>query len=247
MNPSDLKNNLAIGKQLFTKIPESISPLWALLILSRFDGFTGGIPEILDLYPSIQYKHRWKNAKAHYGNIHELRKENTLYSDDYLHLAELVAMLTFNASGEPSSFDKDCGHLIPSAALKVAEDYANPRLDAELISSLLIFDQIAENDLPKFQELLFQKDIDDILWFFWDPSGVNDNVPGDTYRKYVPEILSLALSNANLQEITDQLFFIETEFLGSDRQIHESQSVAEMILDSKDKIFGPIILNEDGL
>ena len=48
--------------------------------------------------------------------------------------------------------------------------------------------------------LLYRK-IDEILWFDWDPIGVNDIAPKDEYRSYLPEIYRLKKSGANNKEI----------------------------------------------
>jgi hypothetical protein len=44
--------------------------------------------------------------------------------------------------------------------------------------------------MKKVDMELFKR-IDDILWFDWDPIGINDDAPRDEYESYTPPIFSL--------------------------------------------------------
>jgi hypothetical protein len=53
--------------------------------------------------------------------------------------AELVAKVTYNASGQPAPFDSDSGHYIASLALKATEHFGDTRLEEEVKSAILLF------------------------------------------------------------------------------------------------------------
>lgn len=55
---------------------------------------------------------------------------------NYLRLAELVAKVTFNASGQPAPFDTNSGHYIASLALKATEYFDDNRLEEKVKSAI---------------------------------------------------------------------------------------------------------------
>lgn len=125
MESYDIKTNLAIGKEIFENIPVDIQPGWSGLILSRFDHHVNSIPSpIIGLYQIIDDQKRWKEAHAQFSKIREFNLVNPNYlSNDYLTLAEKVAKVTYNASGEPALFDRNSGWYIPSIALELAASF----------------------------------------------------------------------------------------------------------------------------
>ena len=232
----DIKTNIQIGQQVFENLPNDIRPGWAGLILSRFDNYIKNIPlSIKELYPIIDNKDRWQEAHAQFNKIRRFLLDNKNYQPEtYLLLAELVAKVTYNASGEPAPFDNDSGHHIPSLALKATEHFDDNRLEEEVTSAILLFSRNKKfkDNLTAAKDFLLYKQIDDILWFDWDPLGINDIAPRDEYQSYVPEIFGLVKSNADRQEIAGRLFKLETENMGMGGTLENCLEIADKILDA---------------
>ena len=214
----DIKTNIQIGQQVFENLPNDIRPGWAGLILSRFENYIPNIPaSIKELYPIIDNKVLWKEAHEQFNKIRRFLHDNKNYQPEaYLLLAELVAKVTYNASGEPAPFDKDSGHYISGLALKATEHFNDKKLEVEVSTAIFLFNKNKKinNSLITAKDFLLYKKIDEILWFDWDPIGVNDIALRDEYQSYVPEIYGLVKSNANRQEIANRLFKLETETIG---------------------------------
>lgn len=87
--------------------------------------------------------------------------------------------------------------------------------------------------------------IDKILWEDWDPIGMKTlkGAPRNEYHGYIPEIFSLTVNNASIDEITNKLIFIETVTMGFEGpdvdneaiRIH-CKTVAEKIIAEKRKL-----------
>jgi hypothetical protein len=191
----DIKTSIKIGQEIFENLPNDIRPGWAGLVLSRFDHRIKNIPaSILELYSIIENRDSWKDAHGQFSKIRRFLLENKNYQPEtYLLLAEMVAKVTYNASGQPAPFDNDNGHYIASLALKATEYFNDNRLEEEVKSAILLFSRNKKlKDSPiAAKDLLLYKKIDDILWFDWDPIGINDIAPRDEYRGYVSEIFEL--------------------------------------------------------
>ena len=230
----DIKTNIKIGQQIFENLPNDIRPGWAGLVLSRFDYYIKNIPiSIRELYPIIDDKDRWKEAHEQFTKIRVFGLENKNYEpDNYLRLAELVAKVTYNASGQPAPFDNDSGHYIPSLALKGSEFFYDNRLEEEVKSAILLFSRNKKfkDSLTAAEDFLLYKIIDDILWLEWDPIGVNDIAPRDEYQGYVPEILGLVKANAGRQEIANRLYKLETDNMAMIGTIENCLTIADKIL-----------------
>ena len=94
------------------------------------------------------------------------------------------------------------------------------------------------NKLPPDQLELY-KEIDVILWRYWDPIGVNDCEDArDEYQSYLPHIFRLAMEGADAQRISLALInAIETNIgLGPDKE--HNQKVAQRIVKAKNEILG---------
>jgi len=92
--------------------------------------------------------------------------------------------------------------------------------------------------LPPDQLKLY-KEIDEILWRYWDPIGVNDcEEARDEYHSYLPHIFRLAIEGADAYRISSSLIAtIETNIgLGADRE--HNQNIAEKIVKAKNEIIG---------
>lgn len=230
----DLKNDLKKGKDVFENLPNDIRPFWAGIILSRFDSYIEEVPEsIRDLYPIIDDKSKWKEAHKIFSGIRIFNLENKNYKpENYLSLAELVAKVIYNASGESAPFDSDSGHYISSLALKTVEYFDNERLEEEVKSAILLFNRNKKfkDNLTAAKGFLVYKKIDDILWFEWDPIGINDIFPRDEYQGYVPEIFRLVKTKAGREEIAMQLYQFETQKMGLNGNFENCLIVADRIL-----------------
>jgi hypothetical protein len=230
----DIKTNIEIGLQVFENIPNDIRPGWAGLILSRFDNYIKNIPaSITEIYSIIDTKDRWKEAHGQFNKIRRFLLDNKNYQPEtYLLLAELVAKVTYNASGEPAPFDNDSGHHIPSLALKATEYFEDNILEEEVTSTILLFsrNKKLKDNLTAAKDFLLYRKIDDILWLEWDPIGVNDTAPRDEYQSYVPEIFKLLKSNADRQEIANKLLKFETENMGMGGTLANCLTIADKIL-----------------
>jgi hypothetical protein len=230
----DIKTNIKIGQQIFENLPNDIRPGWAGLVLSRFDHYIKDIPtSILELYPIIENKDRWKEAHEQFSKIRVFGLENKNYkAGNYLRLAELTAKVTYNASGQPAPFDSDSGNNIPSFALKATEHFDDNRLEEEVKSAILLFNRNKKlkKSFTAAKDFLLYKKIEDILWFEWDPIGINDRAPRDEYQAYAPQIFRLVKSKADRQEIANRLHKLETENMGMRGAIENCLAIAEKIL-----------------
>lgn len=230
----NIKTNPKIGQQIFEILPMDIRPAWAGLILSRFDNYIKNIPTpVKDLLAIVDLKDRWKEAREKFTKIRVFGLEDKNYQPEtYLLLAELVAKVTYNSSGELDPFDSDSGHYIPSTALKATEHFDNATLVEEVKSAILLLNRSKRfrDDLTTAHDFLLFKRIDDILWFDWDPIGVNDIAPRDEYQSYVPEIFRLLKSNVDKKEIADRLFRLETETMGMVGNMKRCLKIADEIL-----------------
>ncbi len=232
----NIKTNIKIGQQIFENLRNDIRPGWAGLVLSRFDHYIKDLPiSISDLYPIIDDKNRWKEAHEQFAKIRVFGLSNKNYKpESYLRLAELVAKVTYNASGQPAPFDSDSGHYIAGLALIATEYFEDNRLEEEVKSAILLFsrNKKLKDNFTATGDFLLYKKTDDILWLDWDPIGINDVAPRDEYRGYVPEIFGLVKAKADRQEIANRLRKLETENIGMTGTIEYCLTIADKILNA---------------
>lgn len=232
----NIRSTIKIAEQVFENLPNDVRPGWAGLILSQFDKYVKDIPEeVKGLYPIIDRKDRWNEAHDQFTQIRQFGLANVSFQpESYLSLAELVAKVTFNASGSPAPFDHDSGHHIPSMALKVAVYFTETDLEQEVEAAILLFTHNRKftNPPSTATDFLLYKNIDDILWYDWDPIGVNDIAPRDEYQSYVPGIFDLIKAKAGKEEIANWLFSIETGNMGLGSAPEKCLSVAEKIINA---------------
>lgn len=136
---SEIRKNIKIGEQLFESLLNEVRPGWAGQVLSQFDPYLEHIPPpVKALFAIIDDRKRWKEAHGQFSAIRDWSLRNTTYKHEaYIRLAELVAKVTYNASGEPAAFDHDSGHHIASMALTAAEYFNDKRLEEELAAAIL--------------------------------------------------------------------------------------------------------------
>lgn len=229
-----IKTIIKIGQEIFENLTNDIRPGWAGLVLSRFDQYIQNIPSaISELYSIIDDKDRWKEAHEQFTKIRAFGLETKNYEhESYLRLAELVAKVTYNASGQSALFDSDSGHNIPSLALKATECFDDNRLEQEVKSAIFMFirNKKLKDNLTAANDFLLYKKINEILWFDWDPIGINDIAPKDEYQSYVPEIFGLVKAKSDIQEIANRLHKLETEKMGISGTIENCLIIADKIL-----------------
>ncbi|WP_215239079.1 hypothetical protein [Dyadobacter helix] len=204
------------------------------MVLSCFDRYIKDIPiSVHELYPIINDNEKWKEAHEQFTKISVFWHENENYEHDhYLRLAELVAKVTYNSSGRPAPFDSDSGYYIPGLALNLAEIFDDYRLKEEVKSVILLFNRHKKfrKNLATAKDFLLYKKIDDILWFDWDPIGINEIAPRDEYQAYIPEIFRLVKVKADKQEIADRLYKLECENIGVIGTMEKCLAIADKLL-----------------
>lgn len=89
--------------------------------------------------------------------------------------------------------------------------------------------------MDETQHFLLKQRIDEVLYYVWDPIGVNDLGPDarDEYDSYVYDIYQMALSNKSILEISEYLTYITVDRMGLDERREHDNHIAELILDWK--------------
>jgi len=231
-NHYDTETQIIISGHIFNNVPDEIKPYWAGFVLSRFDNYFEDIPEpVRELFPIIDDKDKWKNAHEQFAKIREFGLVNQEYCKEYLRLAEFVAKVIYNASGEPDPFDSDSGHYIACFAFKIVELFGDSHLELEAKPAILLFQRYNyKMKMVTANDFLLYRGIDDILWFDWDPIRVNDAAPRDEYLSYVPEIFELVKAKAGRYAIADRLLKLATENMGMGGTIENCLEIADKIL-----------------
>ncbi len=81
--------------------------------------------------------------------------------------------------------------------------------------------------------------IDDILWKYWDPIGVNADENGrDEYSKYIPKILQYLKEGKDQKKIADYLHQNSTVNMGTNSDFDRNKEVAKMLIQEKERILG---------
>jgi len=234
-----IKTNIEIGEQIFLSVPKELKPIWAGIILAKFNNYIKNIPEpVKRLYDIIEKPSEWKEAHHQFILIRRFLLDNKHYPyETYLLLAENIAKITYNASGGSAPFDCDSGNYLPSLTLKTADFFEDERLEDDLKSILLLFSRNKKlrNDLPRAKELLQYQKIDDILWYDWDPIGINDMAPRDEYQSYTPQIFNLLKTGTGRETIAKTLSKIETDYMGMAGNMEKCLKVADKILTAEIK------------
>lgn len=75
-----------------------------------------------------------------------------------------------------------------------------------------------------------QESIRHILFYDWDPIGVNDLAPIDEYDSYIGEIYRLLAAGASQAEIVQHLSHIEIVYVGSVTNLEHRKKVAEKLI-----------------
>lgn len=225
---------LGTGKLIFESVPSELQPRWAGFVLSQFNYYVRPLPkQVSELFTLIKHPDSWKLAHEQFTEIRKLLLSNSLFElDAYLYLAEIVAKVTYNASGAPAPFDEDSGWYLPQKAIEAANGMQQERLIPDLEAALLLCynNPLASKDLTAATDYLIYKEIDDILWFEWDPINVNNLAPRDEYLSYLPKIYALKKSNASEEEIAAHLSSIESERMSIESVMSECLRIARLIV-----------------
>ena len=148
-------------------------------------------------------------------------------------MAEKVAKITYNACGQPAQFDADSGWYITSLAMEAAAYYKNDTLNADIRAIILLFinNKKFKGDVYAAKKFLIYRKIDEILWYDWDPIGVNSTTDTrNEYQGYVPEIVRLKQNGMSKREIALHLFKIETERMGLSGIMANCLKIADRII-----------------
>ncbi len=230
-----LKESLENAKEeIFESLPNRIRPIWASFILTRFSKFIGEIPDVVqELFEIVNHEKEWFRAKKQFETIRSFNLRTTNFQpNSYMGLAELVAKITYNASGNVvGPFDRDSGSWITTFAFSTANYFSKDVLDYEIIVGLSIARKIGavSKDIKRIYDLLEFKSIDDVLWLDWDPLGVNDTEHRDEYQDYTAKIFNLKRNGATILQITNHLLDIELNSIGVGRGRDFSEKVAGKI------------------
>lgn len=235
INRENIATDLTIGKTIFENLPNDLKPYWSGLVLSTFSNYIKEIPiSVWELHSIIGDKNRWSEAHAQFSKIREFLLHHKHFPhESFLLLAENIAKVTYNASNQPAPFDADSGWYIPSLALQTAHSFKDIRLMNEVQATILVFNNNEEfkNNIQAAKEYLVCRKIDEILWFDWDPIGINEiDDARNEYEGYVPEIFHLKKASTNSEEIAMCLFKIETERIGLSGMFENCLAVAEKIV-----------------
>jgi len=75
-----------------------------------------------------------------------------------------------------------------------------------------------------------QESIRHILFYDWDPIGINDSGPDDEYDSYVGGIYRLLTSGASEYQIIERLYQLETISMGLNGYRERLKNVAEKLM-----------------
>lgn len=88
----------------------------------------------------------------------------------------------------------------------------------------------------KIEDKTLYQAIDDILWYDWDPIGLNDNEKiRDEYQGYTPHIFTLKKQGADVFKIAQHLYRLEAIDMGmsGDKELvlAHCKTIAQKIVD----------------
>ncbi|MHA4893324.1 hypothetical protein ACXZ1K_01130 [Pedobacter sp. PWIIR3] len=233
----DIATDLDFGREIFEDVPDSLKPYWAGLLLSAFNDYVKNIPNpIKELHPIIENLNRWPEAHSQFSKIRVFLLDHPHFQpQSFLFLAENIAKVTYNATGQPAPFDADSGYYIPGLAIQAARSFNDKRFIDEIQGIILLFKRNEKFKL-NFQaarEFLIYRKIDEILWFDWDPIGVNDiDEARDEYRGYISEMIKVQALSSGGEEFAKYLFDVEKEKMGLNGDFERCLRVAGKISNS---------------
>ena len=125
---------LKAGELLYEHIRQDYRPLWALEVLELCMPLTKSIAEIDELCNIIRSPDRWAEAHEAFSSVRQLTLKTEHNNSDpiytgVLSLAENVAKVTYNASGEPAPFDYNSGYRIVSDLRHIVDQLCDNAFD----------------------------------------------------------------------------------------------------------------------
>lgn len=84
------------------------------------------------------------------------------------------------------------------------------------------------------------KRVDEILWYDWDPIGVNTTALRDEYENYLPQIFSMLIQNMSVKAIAAKLYSIENETMGLNASMEVCIKIAKKLVEEKRKLIEPV-------
>lgn len=95
--------------------------------------------------------------------------------------------------------------------------------------------------MNEHQKKLFLRRIDEVLFYVWDPIGVNDLGPEarDEYSSYADRVWRMALDGETKSDVSSYLTQITTDRMGLDSRKRADDEVADIIWDWKEYFEGP--------
>ena len=91
--------------------------------------------------------------------------------------------------------------------------------------------------MEKFSSSELEKRLDEVLFYVWDPIGVNpDPYARAEYRSYVISVLGYVENNKTAHEIADYLCKIESESMGLSPNKKVALNTAEVLIKNKEAI-----------
>ena len=133
MDNEKIKADKELGKKIFESVPYNFRPGWGTSLLMTFDKLIKVPNEVKGLYEIVEDEKRWKEAHGQFNKIRMFGLNNKRFGPEtYLLLAEKVAKITYNLSGQPAPFDKDSGWFIPSLSMLTAESFNDKDIKDEI-------------------------------------------------------------------------------------------------------------------
>jgi hypothetical protein len=134
MDRERIKTDIKLGKRIYDSVPRQFRPGCGTSLLMTFDPMIKNVPiEIAGLYDIAHDEKRWKDSHDQFGRIRQFYlNHRTFRPETYLLLAEKVAKITYNLSGQSAPFDSNSGDYIPSLAIETADYFNNKKITAEI-------------------------------------------------------------------------------------------------------------------
>lgn len=129
-----LKDDYGLGKKIFESVPSELHVDWGKSLLIIFAKHLEEVPAVvLELIVIMENQDQWKNAHDQFQKIRSLALQADKFEPhSFIVLAEKVAKITYNASGEPAPFDLTSGYYIGPLSQELAEFIDDPALNREV-------------------------------------------------------------------------------------------------------------------
>jgi hypothetical protein len=132
------------GRLIYEALPNDRRPFWAADILDlclgalpSTDELEDAIDEMEDLCALARRALTWRDAHDAFSRVrdHTLAEDRTHAGGPVyvalLEVAENVAKVTYNASGQPAPFDYNCGYRLVCCLRHFFDQIGSPKLEAE--------------------------------------------------------------------------------------------------------------------